>query len=104
MTSKSNLRDSANTGSVNEHEEDDITLEELLGWLEFGSWTTLALAPMLYYVNGPAVSTDQFVVRTILVVTAAITAVSLRGYKLWCGRKSRTEEASSSSGVTGDPP
>ena len=48
------------------------------GWLEFCCWTTLALAPFLYWVNGPAVSTDQLVVRTALVVIAAVGAIGLR--------------------------
>lgn len=65
-----------------EEDEEEITWEEVVGWLEFGCWTTLALAPMLYYVNGPAVSTDQSVVRTALVCLAAAGAVGIRGYKL----------------------
>ena len=58
----------------------DIRLDELLPWLEFGCWTAIALFPLLYWVNGPAVSPDQFVVRTILVVVAVTGAVGLRIY------------------------
>jgi hypothetical protein len=58
--------------------DDDISPTDLRYWLEFGCWTTLALAPFLYYINGPAVSEDQFVVRTALVVLAACGAVGLR--------------------------
>jgi len=49
-----------------------------LGWLEFASWTVLAVSTVLYYVNGAAVSRDQFVVRAVLVVSAAVTVVCLR--------------------------
>ena len=45
---------------------------EILGWVELGCWTMVALAPFLYWVNGPAVSTDQFVVRTGLVTLALV--------------------------------
>ncbi|MDA1052252.1 MAG: hypothetical protein O3C40_17480 [Planctomycetota bacterium] len=58
--------------------DDDVSLDELLPWLEFGCWTALVLAPILYYVNGPSVSTDQAVVRTGLVIVAAVGAVLLR--------------------------
>jgi hypothetical protein len=58
--------------------ERELTPQEIRGWAEFCCWTTLALAPFLYWVNGPAVSTDQFVVRTALVVLAAAGAVGLR--------------------------
>lgn len=39
---------------------------------EFGCWFVVVLAPILTWVNGPAVSTDQFVVRTF-VFCAALT-------------------------------
>jgi hypothetical protein len=58
--------------------DDDLSLEELLPWLEFGCWTALVLAPILYYVNGPSVSTDQAVVRTGLIILAAVGAITLR--------------------------
>ena len=51
-------------------------------WLEFACWTTLALAPFLHWINGPAVSEDQFVFRIALVSIAAFCAVTLRGYHL----------------------
>lgn len=61
--------------------DEDITIKEVLYWGEFCSWTALALSPFLYWVNGPAVSTDQFVMRTGLVCLAAVTAIGLRVYK-----------------------
>lgn len=56
----------------------ELTTEEICGWMEFACWTTIVLAPLLYYVNGPSVSTDQFVVRTILVVASVLGALILR--------------------------
>ena len=49
---------------------------------EFMAWIAVALAPFLTWVNGPSVSTDQFVVRTIFFALAAVTAVSLRVGKM----------------------
>jgi hypothetical protein len=66
------------TNLPTDHQNLELTLEELLGWLEFACWTTLGLAPFLYWINGPAVSTDQFVVRTALVILAACGAIGLR--------------------------
>jgi hypothetical protein len=58
--------------------DDTLSGGEIRYWIEFGCWTTLALTPFLYYVNGPSVSTDQFVVRSALVILAAFGAVGLR--------------------------
>ena len=50
-----------------------------LRWLaEFSCWTMVALAPLLTWVNGPAVSTDQFVVRTAVFCLALAGALGLR--------------------------
>jgi hypothetical protein len=68
----------------NVDDEREITTQELRGWLEFGCWTTLALVPFLYWINGPAVSTDQLVVRTALVTIALLGAIGLRVY-CWMG-------------------
>jgi len=45
---------------------------------EFCCWTMVLLAPILTWVNGPAVSTDQFVVRTAVFALALIGGVCLR--------------------------
>lgn len=62
---------------MNEDGEQPIKREELLGWIECGCWIALALVPLLYWVNGPAVSQDQLVVRGIVVAGAAVGAVML---------------------------
>jgi len=61
-----------------QHANEELSTAEILGWSEFACWTMLLLAPVLYYVNGPSVSTDQFVVRTALVALSATGAVVLR--------------------------
>jgi hypothetical protein len=53
---------------------------------EFSAWTMVALAPFLTWVNGPSVSTDQFVVRTSVFTLALVSAVTLRIGKIVCGR------------------
>lgn len=50
--------------------------------VEYGCWFVLGLAPVLYWVNGPAVSTDQLVVRSVLVAMALGAAAALRLVKL----------------------
>ena len=41
------------------------------GPLEVAFWTGLVLTPVLCWVNGPAVSADQMIVRSAVVATAA---------------------------------
>lgn len=45
---------------------------------EFCCWTMVVLAPILTWVNGPSVSTDQFVVRTIVFSLSVCGAIVLR--------------------------
>jgi hypothetical protein len=71
-------------------EDPPITWTEVRDWAEFFGWTTLVLWPFLYWVNGPSVSDDQFVVRCILIIVAACCAFGVRGGKIWVNRRSRT--------------
>jgi hypothetical protein len=57
---------------------DQLTTDEVLAWFEFCCWTTLVIAPFLYWFNGPSVSTDQFFIRTALVVFATCGAIGMR--------------------------
>jgi len=59
-------------------ETNEIGAEELVGWIELGCWISIALLPFLYWVNGGAVSTDQLVLRWIVVVVVISGAVGLR--------------------------
>jgi hypothetical protein len=62
-------------------EADNWSVDEALGWIEFCCWSALAMAPLIYWLQGPSVSKDQFVVRIGLVVMAAIGGGSLRAHK-----------------------
>ena len=75
-----------------EFNDEEITLEELLHWLEFGCWTTICLCPFLYFINGPSVSPDQAVVRTMLVIGSVVGAVGLRTFKILRRRAGRADE------------
>ncbi len=60
---------------------------------EFSAWFMVVLAPILTWVNGPPVSTDQAVVRTIvftLALTVGIVLTTIRLVRRWRGRSSRT--------------
>ncbi len=63
---------------MDQPEDPEITTEEFLGWMEFGCWSALVMAPLIYWLQGPSVSTDQYVVRTALVILAAVGGVGLR--------------------------
>jgi hypothetical protein len=62
---------------------------DLLWLAEFFCWTMVVLAPILSWVNGPAVSTDQFVVRTCVFVLALSGGAGLRMFKLVRARRKR---------------
>ncbi|MGO8752624.1 MAG: hypothetical protein ACLQNE_42330 [Thermoguttaceae bacterium] len=51
-------------------------------WAEFCCWTMVVLAPILTWVNGPAVSTDQFVVRVAVFVAALAGGSGIRVGKI----------------------
>jgi hypothetical protein len=74
--------------AIDKNTETPLTPAEIFGWLEFGCWTMVALWPFLYWVNGPAVSTDQFVVRTALIVLSLAGGITLGGLR-WRRRRSQ---------------
>jgi hypothetical protein len=61
---------------------DDISPEEFWYWSEFCSWVAFILSPLLWWLNGPSVSADQFWVRSGLVTISAVAAFSIRIRKL----------------------
>lgn len=63
---------------MNDEPTDDLDLEEVLGWAEFCAWSALVMTPIVWWLQGPSVSTDQFVVRTSLIVISAVVGVGLR--------------------------
>ncbi len=70
-----------------ETKNEELSPAEIMGWIELACWTMVALAPFLYWVNGPAVSTDQLVVRTSLVTLALIGGLAIRVTKCIRRRK-----------------
>ena len=69
-----------------ETKSEELSTAEIMCWFELSCWTMVALAPFLYWINGPAVSTDQLVVRTALVTIALIGGLVLRVTK-WIKRE-----------------
>ena len=70
------------TTAENEKADGELTTDEILSHLEFGLWTAVVLIPILYYINGAAVSQDQWVMRAILVVIAYCGAPAMRWIRL----------------------
>ena len=58
--------------------DEEISLEDFLGWAEFCAWAALMMTPIIWWLQGESVSTDQFVVRCSLVVISAVAGVGLR--------------------------
>jgi hypothetical protein len=72
-------KDGAQAGDIDERVEiGSPPPRAVLGWLELGCWTMVGLAPFLYWVNGPAVSSDQLAVRSGLVGFALGGGLALR--------------------------
>jgi len=57
---------------------ENIEAKQIFFWLEFGCWSALVVAPLIYWMQGRSVSHDQFVVRTALIIIAAVVAIGLR--------------------------
>jgi hypothetical protein len=72
---------------MNNDESDTLDVAEILYWAEFCAWSALVMTPIIWWLQGASVSTDQFVVRTGLVVISAGTAVGLRGWKFVQSRR-----------------
>jgi len=63
---------------MNQQTPDDLNPNEVLRWAEFCSWAALVMTPIIWWLQGPSVSTDQFVVRTALVIIATLSGTTLR--------------------------
>ena len=68
--------------------ETDLNIPRLCGRVEVGCWTMLAMTPIIWWLQGPSVSTDQFAVRIGLVVVSAITGSGLRAWAWFNVRRS----------------
>jgi pimeloyl-ACP methyl ester carboxylesterase len=62
--------------------------DAVLGRIEFCAWAALLMTPIIWWLQGPSVSTDQFVVRTALVAIPAAVGVGLR-IRAWSPRIKR---------------
>ncbi len=71
MTSSAELEDSSTDPS-----EQPIETEEFWRTVELCSWASLAFLPVLYFVNGPAVSTDQLIIRSIVVIAVVAGVIT----------------------------
>ena len=60
--------------------EEEILFRDVAPAIEFACWVVVFLAPLLRWVNGAAVTDDQFVIQVTLVASAAISATGLRLY------------------------
>ena len=86
---------------MDEHQADTMSAAETLYWAEFFAWTMLVMTPIIWWLQGPSVSTDQFLVRTSLLLISGMAAIALRIFALWRRRgipdscKSATESEQS---------
>ncbi len=69
--------------------EQELSVEEMLAWGEFCAWSALVMTPIIWWLQGPSVSTDQFVVRMSLVVISALAGVGLRLRTVTVRRKAK---------------
>lgn len=67
-----------------------IQISDIAPALEFCCWVVVALAPLLRWANGAAVTSDQFVIQVTLVAFAAICAIGFRLYS-WRSSQSHRE-------------
>lgn len=66
-----------------------IQIADIAPALEFCCWVVIALVPLLRWVNGAAVTNDQFVIQATLVAAAASGAIGLRIYNWRSGQSHR---------------
>lgn len=60
--------------------EPDVHFHQLAPAIEFMCWVVVVLAPLLRWVNGAAVTDDQFVIQVTLFSIALLGATALRIY------------------------
>lgn len=61
-----------------ESSPETLDTEEFLHRVETGCWMALVIAPITYWIQGPSVSFDQFVARSVIVVIAAFGCAWIR--------------------------
>src|SRR5579871_40071 len=79
VTEPKHLRPSPRaTITMNDDYRDELTSAETLYWAECFAWMMLVMTPIIWWLQGPSVSTDQFVVRKSLLVISGVAAIGLR--------------------------
>jgi hypothetical protein len=61
----------------------DVHFRDVAPAIEFACWVVVLLAPLLRLVNGPAVTSDQFVIQIAVFSLALVGAVGLRLYQFF---------------------
>ena len=61
---------------------EEVKFRDISVAIEFVCWVVLLLAPILRWINGAAVTMDQFVIQVTMVSLAGTGAVGLRIYHL----------------------
>lgn len=84
--------ESTDTVAADAIEQEMIPVSALLENVEWIAWTTLVLCPVLRLINGPAVATDQAVMRGSVAVLAAIVAISTTVYRLVSTRAASSQK------------
>lgn len=79
------------------------TFAEIGPALEFCCWVVVALAPFLRWINGAAVTDDQFYIQCGLVTLATTGALGLRVYNWRWGSAERASLAMRSEEYTREP-
>ena len=67
-------------GDSSEPDDGPIPFRDIAPAVEFACWVVVALAPFLRWVNGAAVTEDQFIIQVGVTTLALVGALSLRFY------------------------
>jgi hypothetical protein len=68
--------------SENGNPPKDIHFRDLAPAIEFFCWVVVVLAPLLRLINGPAVTSDQFIIQLALFSLVLASTIGLRLYQL----------------------
>jgi hypothetical protein len=63
--------------------EDKLQLTEFLRWIESNAWYSLMFFTVLFWINGPSVSTSQWYSRCVFWTTSGLVAAILRIYSCY---------------------
>jgi hypothetical protein len=76
--------------SENNKPSERVHFSDILPSIEFASWMVAALALMLRFINGPAVTGDQFLIHITLLSLALASCIILRAYSYFRRQFSRS--------------